>query len=125
MENFVLTIHLVIALALILAVLLQRSEGGGLGIGGGGGGTMSGRPPTTAMAKLTWGLAVAFAITLLTLTWISTRANVDSSVIDRVGTGDAEETEDLGGGLTLPPALEGDLTPPSPADGPAVPPSND
>lgn len=122
MENFVLTIHLIIALALILAVLLQRSEGGGLGIGGGGGGAASGRPPITAMAKVTWGLAIAFAITLLTLTWISTQQNADSSVIDRAGTGEAE---DVGGGLTLPPAPTGDLTPPSPSDGPAVPTSND
>ena len=39
MENVVLVIHLLLALALIGTVLLQRSEGGGLGIGGGGGAT--------------------------------------------------------------------------------------
>ena len=33
MQTLVLTIHILIALALIGAVLLQRSEGGGLGIG--------------------------------------------------------------------------------------------
>ena len=38
METLVLTIHILIALALIGSVLLQRSEGGGLGIGGGGAG---------------------------------------------------------------------------------------
>lgn len=38
MENVILVIHLILALALIGLVLLQRSEGGGLGIGGGGGG---------------------------------------------------------------------------------------
>ena len=38
MENIVLTIHLILALALVGIVLLQRSEGGGLGLGGGGGG---------------------------------------------------------------------------------------
>ena len=43
MENVVLTIHLLLALALVGVVLLQRSEGGGLGLGGGGGG--SGYPP--------------------------------------------------------------------------------
>ena len=37
-ENVVLVIHLILALCLIGAVLLQRSEGGGLGLGGGGGG---------------------------------------------------------------------------------------
>ena len=35
MENIVLTIHLILALALVGIVLLQRSEGGGLGLGGG------------------------------------------------------------------------------------------
>ena len=47
METLVLTIHILIALALIGSVLLQRSEGGGLGIGGGGAGvclfSMAGR----------------------------------------------------------------------------------
>ncbi|PZQ45048.1 MAG: preprotein translocase subunit SecG [Micavibrio aeruginosavorus] len=38
MENVILVIHLILALAIIGLVLLQRSEGGGLGIGGGGGG---------------------------------------------------------------------------------------
>ena len=36
METLVLTIHILIAGALVVVVLLQRSEGGGLGIGGGG-----------------------------------------------------------------------------------------
>ena len=38
MQTLVLTIHILIALGLVGAVLLQRSEGGGLGIGGGSGG---------------------------------------------------------------------------------------
>ena len=42
METLVLTVHILIALALIGVVLLQRSEGGGLGIGGGGGGGAGG-----------------------------------------------------------------------------------
>ncbi len=67
MENIVLTIHLILALGLIGTVLLQRSEGGGLGIGGGGGGgAMSGRSAATALAKVTWILAIGFLITSLT-----------------------------------------------------------
>lgn len=38
MATVILIIHLLLALAIIGLVLLQRSEGGGLGIGGGGGG---------------------------------------------------------------------------------------
>ncbi len=43
MATVLLIIHIMIALALIGVVLLQRSEGGALGIGGGGGGFMTGR----------------------------------------------------------------------------------
>ena len=36
--SVILVTHLIVALALIGSVMLQRSEGGALGIGGGGGG---------------------------------------------------------------------------------------
>ena len=36
METVILVIHLLLALAIIGLVLIQRSSGGGLGIGGGG-----------------------------------------------------------------------------------------
>ncbi|MBX2834119.1 MAG: preprotein translocase subunit SecG [Micavibrio sp.] len=42
MDTVILVIHLILALAIIGLVLLQRSEGGGLGIGGGGGGGIGG-----------------------------------------------------------------------------------
>ena len=47
MITVVLVVHLMLAVALIGVILLQKSEGGGLGIGGGGmSGFMSGaRPP--------------------------------------------------------------------------------
>lgn len=90
MENVVLTIHLILALALIGVVLMQRSEGGGLGMGGGGGGgagggVMSGRSAATALSKLTWILAVGFLTTSLTLTILATRATQGDSVIERLG----------------------------------------
>ena len=50
MENVVLTIHLILALALIGIVLLQRSEGGALGMGGGGTGSMAARSHTAPVA---------------------------------------------------------------------------
>lgn len=120
MENIVLTVHLLLALALILSVLLQRSEGGGLGIGGGGG-TVSGRPPASPMAKFTWMLAIGFILTSLTLTYFATQNAAGGSLI--------EPLTDEDGALTppaspaLPPALGGDLTPPAATDGPVVPPS--
>lgn len=97
MENIVLTIHLILALGLIGVVLLQRSEGGGLGIGGGGGGggAMSGRAAATALAKMTWILAIGFLITSLTLTVIAANNAGGSSVLDLPGVNAGAPVEDV------------------------------
>jgi len=95
MENVVLIIHLLLALTLIGVVLLQRSEGGGLGMGGGGGGgAMTGRSAASALAKVTWILAIAFIITSMTLTIIAAQKSAGSSVIDRLGGSVAVEQQD-------------------------------
>ena len=83
MENVILTIHLLIVLALIGVVLLQRSEGGGLGVGGGGG-AMSGRSAATALGKLTWILGFGLFATSITLTIIAAQNAAGSSVLDRI-----------------------------------------
>jgi preprotein translocase subunit SecG len=122
MENVVLTIHLLLALALVGVVLLQRSEGGGLGLGGGGGGggVMSGRSAASAMSKVTWILAVAFIITSLSLTVIAARKSAGASVIDRLGT---QSTE---GAATAPALPDADaLLPPNPEDTAPLVPSAD
>ncbi len=88
MENVILIVHLILALSLIGVVLLQRSEGGGLGLGGGGGGgggLVSSRGAATALGKLTWGLAIAFICTSITLTIIAAQNAAGSSVLDRIG----------------------------------------
>jgi len=110
MENVVLVVHLLLALALIGAVLLQRSEGGGLGLGGGGGGggLISSRGAATALGKLTWALAVAFICTSLALTIFAAQNAADSSVLDRLGAGASQDAP--GGDPLLPPG--GDLLPP-------------
>ena len=115
MENVVLIIHLLLALTLIGVVLLQRSEGGGLGMGsgGGGGGAMTGRSAASALAKVTWILAIAFIITSMTLTIIAAQKSAGSSVIDRLGGSAAVEQQDE---QSLPDI--DDLLPPS-ADGAA------
>jgi preprotein translocase subunit SecG len=83
MNNIILTIHLILALLLISAVLMQRSEGGGLGsTGSSDGGLMSGRSAATAMTKLTWFFASAFLLTSITLTVISANASSKKSIIN-------------------------------------------
>ena len=66
-----LVIHLVLAIALVGVVLLQRSEGGGLGMGGGMGGFMSGRATANLLTRATAILAAAFMATSLTLAILS------------------------------------------------------
>lgn len=112
MENVVLVIHLILALALIGVVLLQRSEGGGLGLGGGGGGggLVSSRGAATALGKITWGLAIAFIATSLALTIFAAQNAGDASVLDRLGAPSQQED-----GTLLPPA-DALLPPPTAGD---------
>lgn len=87
METVILVIHLIVALALIGVVLLQRSEGGALGIGGGGGGSagslFTARGAGNALTRTTAYLAVAFFCTSIALTVIATHRG-SGSVIDGV-----------------------------------------
>ena len=68
MHTTLIVIHLLIVLALIGVVLLQRSEGGALGIGGGGGGGfMSNRGTANVLTRATAVLAAGFFLTSLLL----------------------------------------------------------
>ena len=88
MQTLILVIHVMIALALIGVVLLQRSEGGGLGIGGGGGGAggglglISGRATANLLTRATAILAAAFMATSILLAVIGGGAE-RGSVLDR------------------------------------------
>ena len=66
MQTVILVIHLLLAVALVGVVLLQRSEGGGLGIGGGGG-LMSVRGTANLLTRITGILAGGFMVTSLVL----------------------------------------------------------
>ena len=61
MESVILVIHLLLALAIIGLVLLQRSEGGGLGIGGGSGGIGGLATPESTANLLTRATALCAA----------------------------------------------------------------
>jgi preprotein translocase subunit SecG len=112
MENVVLIVHLILALALIGVVLMQRSEGGGLGMGGGGGGGVSGRAAATALGKVTWILAIAFICTSISLTIIAAQKSAGGSVIDRLSDVTAPEAvEEESTTETLLPPSEGDDAP--------------
>lgn len=74
MENVLLVVHLIIAVAMILLILIQRNaqDGGGL-MGGGGtmGGLFTARGSANALTRTTAILAAAFIITSLLLTIIA------------------------------------------------------
>ena len=68
MENVLLVAYLLIVLALIAVILLQRSEGGGLGMGGNAGGLMTVRGSANLLTRTTAILATLFFVTAIGLT---------------------------------------------------------
>lgn len=107
-----LVLHLVIAAGLVGVVLLQRSEGGALGIGGGGGGGgfLTGRGTANLLTRVTAGLAGAFFVTSLLLTYLAQSHSTPAPVV--------------GIGATPPPAQTAPATPDAAAT-PAPPASGD
>jgi preprotein translocase subunit SecG len=90
MTTVLLLIHIMVALALVGVVLLQRSEGGALGIGGGGG-FMTGRSAGNALTKTTAVLAGCFFATSLLLSILAGQHGGPPSILSPASQG--------GGGL--------------------------
>ncbi|CDX17963.1 Preprotein translocase subunit SecG [Mesorhizobium sp. ORS 3324] len=82
METVLIVIHLMVVLALVGVVLLQRSEGGGLGIGGGSG-FMTARGAANALTRATAILAAAFFVTSLALSIIARYGEKPIDILDR------------------------------------------
>lgn len=107
MTAVILTIQVMIVLALIGTVLLQRSDGaGGLGMGGGGGGgMMSARGTANALTRATSILAALFFANSLIFSLVVDRGGPDTDFIpvedrpeleeddfsDIIGSGETEE----------------------------------
>ena len=87
MITIVFVVHILIALALVGLILLQRSEGGALGMGGGGGGgMMSSRSSANLLTRATAVLAGSFMVTSLVLTMLAGRDTGSTSILDQDGT---------------------------------------
>ena len=82
MQTILITFHLIIVVALVGVVLLQRSEGGALGIGGGG--LMTGRGQANALTRATAILGTLFFITSLALTVMANMGRAPKSIFDGV-----------------------------------------
>ena len=113
MLALLLVIHVLITIALVGVVLMQKSEGGALGMGGGGmSGFMTGRSTANLLTRVTAGLAAAFMLTSVLLVVLSNRTHAPAASI-------------LGGGTPGPaiPAPAGPPAPPTPAPSAPKPPS--
>jgi preprotein translocase subunit SecG len=83
MSTVLIVIHLMVVLAMIALVLLQRSEGGALGIGGGGGGLVSRRGAGNLLTRTTGFLAATFFATSIALTIIARMEQRPVDILDR------------------------------------------
>lgn len=104
MQTVLLVIYLMVVLALIGVVLIQRSEGGGLGIGGGSG-FMSARGTANALTRTTAILATLFFLLALAMGILARYQPNATDVLDRIpGTSNTGNgvLNDLGGGSTPP-----------------------
>ena len=89
MNSIVLVIHLILAIALVCAVLLQKSEGGALGMGGGGGGGggmggfMTGRGAADLLTRTPAILAACFMATSMILAILAADTRTQGSILDK------------------------------------------
>lgn len=83
MQTVLIVIHLMIVLALVGVVLIQRSEGGGLGIGGGSG-FMSARGTANALTRTTGILAALFFLTSLGLGLMTRYESRPTDILNRI-----------------------------------------
>lgn len=83
MEHIVLVIHLIVAVAMVIVVLLQRSEGAGLA-GPSGGGMAPIRGSANILTRATAVLATIFFITSLTLAILAGGHKGTQSIADQL-----------------------------------------
>ena len=86
MQAVLVTFEVLIAVALIIFVLLQQSEGGALGIGGGGGGGMGGlfspRGAADTLTRTTAILGTLFFLTCIALNLLALHGRDEKSILD-------------------------------------------
>ena len=85
MQTLLLAAELFIAAALIIVVMLQRSEGGALGMGSGGagmGGLFTARGAADTLTRTTSILALLFFLTCIGLNLLSLHGRDERSILD-------------------------------------------
>ena len=129
MLTVLIVIHLMIVLAMVGVVLLQKSEGGGLVSSTSG--FLTGRGTANVLTRTTAFLAIGFFITSLALSWLAGLGRKPASIINP----GAPATQQAPAGSPIAPLgqsgrgvldqLQGGAPAPAPAapSGPQVPPS--
>lgn len=92
MQNVLLVIQLIVTVALVIVVMLQRSEGGALGMGGGGSGLgnlFSPRGAADTLTRTTAILGVLFFVTSIGMTLLAVHGRPESSFLQSAPIGAA------------------------------------
>ena len=84
MQSVLIVIHILIVIALVAIVLLQRSEGGALGTGSTSN-FMTGRGQANALSRATAILAAMFFTTSLLMSILSSWGRAPHSILEKTG----------------------------------------
>ena len=117
MHTVVIVIHLMLVLAMIGVIMLQKSEGGGLGIGSSGG-FMTSRGTANVLTRATAILAAGFFVTSLLLSLIAGHNRAPTSILPGQQQQGGGVLDQLGGGSQQQPTAPAAPAAPS---GPQVP----
>ena len=101
MTTVILIIHIIISIAIVGLVLMQRSEGGGLGIGGGNN-FMSARGTADFLTRATTLLAISFFCTSILLAIIAGYGKKTNSIVDEVSQEVIEDNKNKNTGPAVP-----------------------
>jgi|HubBroStandDraft_1064217.scaffolds.fasta_scaffold173678_2 preprotein translocase subunit SecG len=81
LSGLLITLDILVCIALIAIVLMQRSEGGAFGVGGGPTGLITARGAGDLLTRTTWILFALFLGISLSLTLLGAREHTSASVI--------------------------------------------
>ncbi|HEY1752971.1 MAG TPA: preprotein translocase subunit SecG [Caulobacteraceae bacterium] len=84
LSGLLITLDILVCIALIAIVLMQRSEGGAFGMGGGPTGLITARGAGDLLTRTTWVLFTLFLVLSLSLTLLGAHDRATSSVINQL-----------------------------------------
>jgi len=93
--HFLVILQGTIAAALVITILMQRSEGGGLGVGGSPSGLMSARGAADFMTRTTTVLAVLFVSLSVALAFVAAKQGSGGEVDTSFERAPASETNTI------------------------------